>query len=158
MRAHSQPQKTNQLPHSVSTNVPSGFTYMGPQYPRLEPGVYLARGVHVDGPVWLKKYRRWSLRVEYALATQEIAVSAFYNLGNDPSGWSVPRNGNYARDWAVVNGGRPFPRQEMSPEVFLDGKFLEVKVDDCGGSEDGGTKHEAQVYSVVKKVLSARLP
>ena len=63
------------------------LVWEGVDYPRVSPGVYqvIGNGV-VQGPVWLRNYLRWSIRIEFTLLSGEGYVSRFFNLGSNRAG------------------------------------------------------------------------
>ena len=137
-------------------DVASTFIWRGPDYPLLTPGRYTVRGSRFQGPQWVPTYRRWSLRVEFALTTEPGSVSAFFNFGADKSGAKLGRQSRYFKAWTIANGELPRRGQAMTPDVFLDGQFFEVEVASCDSDSEGKAKPEAEVYSRIVKIISAR--
>ena len=155
--------KTPSVPKSrctqiVSISEGSGLIWRGPEYPILTSGRYTVRGVRIQGPQWCRSFRRWSLRVEFTLVDDPMLVSAFFNLGDDPSAQQIGRQSRYYKAWVIANGGHPRRGQSMSPDVFLDGQFFEVEVESCNLDSEGQPKPDAEVYSRVTKILAARWP
>lgn len=134
------------------------MVWRGPDYPLLDPGRYVVRGVKVQGPEWVRSYSRWSVRIEFALTTEPGFVSAFFNLGNERSTRRIGRQSRYFKAWSVANGGLPYRGQDMSPEMFLNGQFFEVEVENCDRDSEGTPKPEAEVYSRITKVQRAWTP
>ncbi len=142
----------------VCIDAASDMVWRRPEYPILSAGRYTVRGVDVQGPQWLRNYRRWSLRLEFALVTEPVSVSAFFNLGNDPSGQRIRRQSRYYKAWVLANGGHPQKGQKMSPDVFLEGQFFEVEVESCNVGPDGEPKPKAEHYSRITEIIAARGP
>lgn len=142
----------------VPINVGSGMVWRGPDYPLLDPGKYIVRGVKVQGPEWVRSFQRWSLRIEFALVSEPGLVSAFFNLGPDKATKSIGRQSRYFRAWAIANGGPPSRGQEMSADVFLDGQFFEVQVEHCDTDARGEPKQRAEIYSRITRLIRAWTP
>jgi hypothetical protein len=133
----------------------SDLVWTGADYPMLEPGNYLVCGVKVQGPEWLKRYRRWSIRIEFALAHEPGTVSKFFNMGTDPAGPTPGgKHSDYCKAWTLANGELPRRGEKMSPERFLDGQFFRVQVDTVKRGDDGNEKPEAEFYSRIVKFVS----
>jgi hypothetical protein len=134
-------------------------TWEGVTYSRVPPGIYSAVAVRVQGPVWLK-YGRWSALVEFELLgeTDTVRVCAFFPMGNHPTRTTIGRHSNYFQAWAIANGELPRQGQVLELEVFLEGQVFEIEVDDNRVDSAGLEKTDAEVYSVVRRVLSATRP
>ena len=150
--------ETHRLPQVVSIDRSAGLVWRGPDYPVLSPGKYIVRGVKVQGPEWVRSYRRWSVRIEFHLISEPVSVSAFFNLGDDQSGYRVGRQSRFYKAWVIANGDHPRRGQTMSPELFLEGQFFEVEVESCNRDAEGKPKQGAEVYSTVTRILSATWP
>ncbi len=85
-------------------------------------------------------------------------VSSFFNFGNDPAKQRIGRKSKYFEAWTLANGEMPKKGQAMSPEVFLDGQFFWVMVEDLKNRADGGEKDDSEVYSRITKFLSVERP
>jgi hypothetical protein len=162
MRAASRLQRiaepTRQRAEIVNISEGAALVWRGPEYPVLPGGKYTVRGVQVQGPQWLPNYQRWSLRVEFTLIDDPVLVSAFFNFGMDRNRPHIGRRSRYYKAWVLANGEHPRKRQDMSPNVFLEGKFFEVEVQPCNRDEHGQPKPDAEIYSTVTKIISARWP
>jgi hypothetical protein len=145
------------LPAATKVVVPP-LIWEGQEYPRMEPGRYLVRGLKIQGPEWVRAFSRWSLRVEFATVHEPGGVSAFFNLGSDRLKQYIGRQSKYFQAWTIANGGLPRKGEQMSPEVFLDGQFLWVTVEDSKRKTDGSEKVDAEVYSRIAKFHSAERP
>ncbi len=150
--------KAHRLPQVVSIDRSAGLVWRGPDYPVLSPGKYIVRGVKIQGPEWVRSYRRWSVRVEFGLISEPASVSAFFNLGDDQSGYKVGRQSRFYKAWTLANGEHPRRGEVMSPDIFLEGKFFEVEVESCNRDAEGNPKPGAEVYSTVTRILSANWP
>lgn len=135
-------------------NAAPGLVWCGPDYPILSAGRYTVRGVSIQGPAFVRSYRRWSVRVEFALVSEAVSVSAFFNFGDDPAGPKVARQSRFYKAWVLANGEHPRNGQTMTPEIFLQGQFFEVEVADCNRDAEGGPKPDAEVYSRVTRIIS----
>jgi hypothetical protein len=101
----------------------------------------------------VRKDQRWSLRVEFALVTEPGRASAFFNFGNDPRGPHVGRQSKYWKVWVKANGEPPTKGQEMTPDVFLEGQFFSVTIEDALFDSDKATKADAEVYSRITEFI-----
>jgi hypothetical protein len=124
----------------------------------LSAGVYTVTAVRYQGPEWLRSYRRWSVRLEFALVYEPVSVSAFFNLGDDPNGYRVGRQSRFYKAWVIANGEHPRKGQRMDLDVFLEGQFFQVVVADSGKDAERKNKNPAEVYSIVTQILSAERP
>jgi hypothetical protein len=134
------------------------LVWQGAEYPRIEPGRYWVRGVKIQGPEWVRKYQRWSLRAEFALVHEPGNASAFFNMGNNPSGPHIGRQSRYWKAWTMANSGLPHRGQEMSPEVFLQGQFFQVSIEEATQDSSGKVKADAEVYSRITEFHSVEWP
>jgi hypothetical protein len=142
----------------VSTRKTPTLVWQGAEYPRIESGRYLVRGTKFQGPEWVRKYGRWSLRVEFALVYETAVASAFFNMGSNPAGPHIGRHSKYWKVWTLANGELPRRGQPMSPEVFSQGQFFEVSIEDAIQDSDGKTKADAEVYSRITEFHSVEWP
>ena len=143
-------------PRLVGVASGAEMVWEGAEYPVLSPGIYTVRGVGVQGPMWLRSFQRWSVRIEFALVSEPGNVSVFYNLGTDKLAPHVGRQSRYYKNWVLANGEHPRKGQKMSADVFLDGQFLEVEVEFCSRNQAGEQKAEAEIYSRIKRIISVR--
>lgn len=133
-------------------------TWDGPEYAHVSPGLYDAMVTRCQGPTWVRRYRRWSLLIEFELLSENVRVCAFFNLGSDPQRTHSGPQSRYFQAWTIANGGRPSAKQKLDPAVFLDGQIYKIEVSDSAVDSEGQQKAEALVYSRVTAVLSADLP
>ena len=123
-------------------------------YPRYPPGKYevvcIAAKTYTD-----PRYRRAVCWLRFAFTAERGAeISAFANLGRGNCG----RGSKYWRWWVIANAGElPKKRQRMSPRVFT-GKIFQVSVRDVKKRDDGETKQDFEVYSVVDELLRRNWP
>lgn len=127
----------------------------GADYARVPEGTYQAIGVRHQGPDWVRRYSRWSLIVEFELLDDGTRVCAFYNFGNGPEA-KVLRNGNFFKAWTLANGEMPRKGQRMFPDVFLEGQVFIVEVKDSRRNSAEEQKADAEIYSVVTKIISVQ--
>lgn len=133
-------------------------TWDGPEYVRVPPGPYDAVVTRHQGPEWVRRFRRWSLMVEFELLSESKRVCAFFNMGSNPERPRAGPQSRYFLAWTLANGERPRPKQKLDPSVFLDGQIFKVEVEDSQADADGQQKDESLIYSRVRAVLSAALP
>lgn len=145
-------------PKVVDINRNAGLIWRGAEYPMFPAGRYTVRGVRIQGPMWLHSYRRWSLRVEFALIDEPASVSAFFNFGDDRSGCKVGRQSRFYKAWVIAKGEHPKRGEEMSPELFLEGQIFEVDVEECKRDAHGNSKQPAEAYSRIVRIVSAKWP
>jgi hypothetical protein len=120
-------------------------------YVRLPPGEYEAACVEVK--VYRDpRFRRWVARLTFRIFPENDFVCAFLNLGSGEN-QKVGRDSEYRRAWIVANGSQPSKRQVMSARVFKN-KVFRVRVDDVTRRSDGREHLAAEVYSVVKEILT----
>jgi hypothetical protein len=132
----------------------SSLVWKGADYPNIEPGKYTVRGASYQGPDWIKKWQRWSMRVEFALVHEAESVSVFFNMGSDRNGVSFGANSRYYKAWTLANGARPTRGQNMSPDVFLQGQFFEVTITHSSTDESGNQISEDARYSKITEIHS----
>jgi hypothetical protein len=129
----------------------------GKEYPRMDPAIYLIRVHGIQGPEWVRRFSRWSVRLECHTVHELGEVSGFFNLGNDPSGPHVGRGSRYWKAWTLANEAQPQKGERMTPHVFLD-KMFRVQVEDSRKDSEGGIKSDAEVYSRITNFLSLETP
>jgi hypothetical protein len=135
------------------------LTWQGADLPRVSPGEYLAVCVGWQGPEWVRAFRRWSLRLEFSLLAEGIAVSAFYNLGNDATGPHIGRRSRLYAVWSLANGEAPRKGQQMTLETFTDPALLYlVRVADATKDGKDETKPDALVCSRVTDIMKIERP
>jgi hypothetical protein len=135
------------------------LVWQGADLPRVPPGDYQAVCVCWQGPEWCRSFRRWSLRLEFSLLAEGIAVSAFYNLGSDAAGPTMGRRSRLYTVWSMANGEAPRKGQRMTWETFTDPALLYlVRVADSLKDGKDAAKPDALVYSRVTEILRIERP
>lgn len=129
-------------------------TWDGPEYARVSPGRYSAVAIRVLGPQWVRRYRRWSLMVEFELLSESARVCAFFNMGSNPEKPHAGEQSRYFQAWTLANGERPCRKQGLDPAVFLDGQVYQIEVSDSHTDVGGQRKADALVYSRVSQIVS----
>jgi hypothetical protein len=148
-----QPKRATVL--QISEDV--GPVWDGKVYPRMDPSIYLIRVHTIQGPEWVRRFSRWSIRLECQLMYEPGEVSGFFNLGNDRSGQRAGRASRYWKAWTLANEAAPRKGERMDPRVFLD-KMFEVQIEDSQKDSEGGLKSDAEVYSRITKFVSLVTP
>lgn len=129
-------------PHLVSEAEPEiGW----PEYPRIEPGDYLAycntARVYHD-----PAFRRWTCLLRFDVLSNDMHVLAkvpmWLNLGDGPKA-HAPRRSRYLEEWVKARGAPPVRSDRLSPNVFTR-RLAKVHV---------GDNNSVVPYSVVKKIL-----
>jgi hypothetical protein len=105
-----------------------------------------------------KKYQRWSLRIGLGLVNEPGNVSAFFNMGSNPSGGKIGRQSVYWKAWTLANGEPPRKGEEMTPDRFFEGQSFRVVVDYVNKGDDGELKPEAELYLRITKFVSVERP
>jgi hypothetical protein len=122
-------------------------------YTVTDDGPLLVRVLEVQGPEWIRKYQRWSIRLECKGVFEPVSLSLFLNLGGAKGGPGVPgRQSKYYKHWTMGNGGPPKKGQEMNWEVFL-GKFFVAKVEKSTTDAKGKEKIEEEIYSRISEFV-----
>ena len=104
--------------------------------------------------MWVRGFRRWSLRVEFSLLSGDGVVSAFFNMGNDPAGPRIGRRSRFYGVWCQANGETPKKGQKMAPEALLDASLVYLlRVEDAMKDSKDEAKPDALVYSRVTEIL-----
>jgi hypothetical protein len=113
----------------------------------------MVRVVELQGPEWVRAYRRWSLRPECIVVDEGISLSAFFNLGNNPEGPSTPgRQSRYFQAWVMANGEPPQKGEPLDWNIFL-GKYFTAEVADCTRDSKDREKCEGQIYSRITEFV-----
>jgi hypothetical protein len=99
--------------------------------------------------MWLRRYRRWSLRIEFELLDDCQRVSRFFNFGANPEKPESRRGSHYFKWWTAANGELPRRGQSMSPEVFFEGQVFRVSVEDASNDGEQQAKEDSEIYSRV---------
>jgi len=118
----------------------------------MPSGLLEVRPTKIQGPEWVRAFRRWSLRIECNTVDEPGEVSAFFNMGSDPTRPKIGRQSNYYKAWVLANGGAPMKGEEMSPDVFLH-KYFRVRIGQSTKDKSGADKPEAEVYSKITEFV-----
>jgi hypothetical protein len=122
-------------------------------YPRLNAGRHMVRVVDLQGPEWVRAYRRWSLRLECIVVDEGVAVSAFFNFGTNRNAPSTPgRQSKYFKAWVVANGDPPRKGEPLDWNIFV-GKYFTVEVADCTRDSNDREKSDAEIYSRITEFV-----
>lgn len=141
-----------------ASNCP-GLVWEGADLPQVAPGDYQAVCIGWQGPEWVRAFRRWSVRVEFSLLAEGTLVSAFFNLGSDPTAPRIGRRSRFYAVWCLANGDTPRKGQRMTFEILTDPTLLYlVRVADSLKDGKDGLKAESMVYSRVTEVLRIERP
>ena len=128
--------------------------WQGADYPRVLSGDYQAVCVGWQGPQWVRAYRRWSLRLEFSLLSEDSHVSAFLNMGANPERPHIGRRSKFYVLWCQANGEMPRKGQQIALETFTEpGLLYLVRVENGLNDSNGDAKPDLLVYSRVTEVL-----
>jgi hypothetical protein len=137
---------------------PSAPVWHGEEYPRIESGRRVVCVHHLQGPVWVRAFRRWSLRLECLTVDEPGRVSGFLNLGGDKDKLQIPgRQSNYFKVWSMANGGPPRKGQSLEWEILID-KWFRVQIEKCTHNSKGEPKPDSDVYSRITEFLELTGP
>lgn len=136
-----------------------GLTWQGVDLPRISPGDYQAVCVRWQGPEWVRTFRRWSIRLEFSLFAENTSVSAFLNMGSNPTGPHIGRRSRFYAVWSMANGEAPRKGQRMTWETFTEaGLVYLVRVADAVKDGKDELKPDSLVYSRVTEILKVERP
>jgi hypothetical protein len=124
----------------------------GTGYSRIPPGVYSVLGHSWQGPMWIKKFKRWGIRVQFAVLGEDALVSRFFNLGDDPQGPRIGRKSSYFQWWCAANGEPPKRGQKPLPNVFCDGQQFSVVIEDAHKDGKQKAKRDDEIYSKITEL------
>jgi hypothetical protein len=131
-----------------------GLFWQGADYPRVASGDYQAVCIGWQGPEWVRAYRRWSLRLEFSLFSENSTVSAFLNMGEDPARPHIGRRSKFYALWCQANGEMPRKGQQIALETFTEpGMLYLVRVENGLNDGKGDAKPDSLVYSRVTEIL-----
>jgi hypothetical protein len=116
----------------------------------VNPGRYQATCTEVHLPKVFRAYKRWYMRVDFAIHDDGSIVSLYLNLGDGthPNTQLGSRSG-YWRVWTVCVGRNPIKGEPMDPAKMLG---AEVTVTVVTKERHGGGE-----YSVVSEVKAPEL-
>lgn len=131
--------------------------WQGAERMRIPAGEYTARCVNSQGPMWVRQFGRWGLRLEFLIDPDEYALSCFFALGENKRTPYIGARSKYYKAWVLANGGPPYKGQAMTPEVFLDPALsFTVRVGDSTKDTENNMKEDALIYSRIDTVLKAQ--
>lgn len=131
------------------------WVWDGVPFARVRPGIYDAVGVNLQGPEFVRRYQRWSVRVGFQLLTEDVEVSAYFNFGRGEAPRFL-RAGRFVEAWTIANGGPPLKGECMDAAIFLEsGRMFTVQVEDARIDPNRAPKAEEQIYSRVKRIVRA---
>jgi hypothetical protein len=123
----------------------------GKEYQRHDQGERLIQVCEIQGPEWVRRYSRWSIRLGCCLTDELGEVSYFMNMGTNREGPRAGRHSNYYNAWTLANGDPPRKGEVMDPKIFL-GKFFRASIEDCGKDSNDRDKLPGEVYSHIKEL------
>jgi hypothetical protein len=129
----------------------------GKEYQRHDQCERLIQVCEIQGPEWVRRYSRWSIRLGCRLTDEPGEVSYFINMGNNREGPRVGRHSNYYKAWTLANSGPPRKGEPMDPRIFLD-KFFRARIADCSKDSDDRDKPKGEVYSHITELLELVSP
>lgn len=144
----------------LQNSVSSILVFDGKEYPRLDCGLREVRVREIQGPEWVRPYRRWSLRVGCHMLDEPGEVSAFFNLGSDPSRPSMGK-GRQSKIYKLVKlalGRAPRRGEKVDFNLLLVDKCFVVRIEDCKHDSDGQAKDEGEVYSRITEFVKCTGP
>jgi hypothetical protein len=122
-------------------------------YPVTDDGRMLVQVVKLQGPEWVRKFQRWSLRIECTGVYESVDLSLFVNLAGDKNKPGLPgRQSNFYRYWTMANGQPPKKGQAMNWDVFL-GKYFMAEVGKVRTDASGQEKAEGEIYSRISHFI-----
>jgi hypothetical protein len=125
----------------------------GRDYQRLETGLREVYVAEVQGPEWVRSFRRWSLRIGCCTVDEPGEVSAFVNLGEgDRPSLGKGRQSRAYRLIVLALGGPP-PRGQIDFKQILVGKHFLVRIDDCAFDSRNRQKSEGEIYSRIAEFV-----
>ena len=133
--------------------------WKGHDYPRIESGLREVRTHHIQGPEWVRSFRRWSLRIECHILDEPGIVSAFFNFGNDPTSPSMGkgRQSRFYKLWVLATGEPPKRGEQIDFNALLQKCFL-VRIEDSSQDSRGQAKPEGEVYSRITEFVAVAGP
>lgn len=134
----------------------------GQEYPHIESGVREIVVTAIQGPEWVHRFRRWSIRIVCQALDEPVTVSAFVNLGTgEKPCLGRSRQSRIYQLICLALGRAPDFQENINLRQILIGRFFLVKIEDCDRNSRGDSKVKGEVYSRVTefiKVAGPRLP
>ena len=125
---------------------------------RVPTGRYQGVAVRTQGPEWVRRYRRWSILVEFELLSGDGVVPCFYNLGSNPERPHAGRMSRYFQAWCLANSEPPRQWQQLDPATFMDGQVYTIEVTDGLKDHEGNLKPDGTVHSRVTAIIAVESP
>lgn len=92
--------------------------------------------------------------MEFCLLSEDLCVSAFFNMGGNKRHCDIGRRSRFYAVWCLANGEPPRKGQQMALETFTDeGLLYLVRVADAVKDAKDEAKPAALIYSRVTEVL-----
>jgi hypothetical protein len=130
----------------------------GIDYPHLEPGLREVYVAEIQGPEWVRSYRRWSIRIECCTVDEPGTVSAFFNLGKEKSpSLGRSRQSKIYKFVTMALGRAPEVHERIEFEAFI-GKHFFVRIEDCHLNSRGEKKLDGEVYSHITEFVRLVTP
>lgn len=120
---------------------------------RVAAGRYQAAAVRVQGPQWVRRYRRWSLLLEFELLSGDGIIPCFFNMGTNPEKPHAGPQSRYFKAWAMAHGELPTKGQKLDAAEFMDGQIYLLEIADSETDSEGSQKDESLLYSRVSRIL-----
>lgn len=127
-------------------------------YDHIQPGEYTGYCRSVK-TYFDSHWRRWVCQSQWDIVDDSrmntlAQITKFFNLGEAKTPKATSRRANYWRAWVDANAGRPPMRgQKMNPNIFLR-RFARVTVADVEKDFNGNALSDAEVYSVISKIVT----
>ena len=114
--------------------------------PRIAPGEYRATCTAISQPMMYSKFKRWYMRVDFAIHGDGSIVSKYINLGEgkEPNTMHGFRT-DYFKLWSAAMGRKPEKNEPMDPAKIVGVEFLVMTTDKKLG-------RAGEAYSVVESV------
>ena len=129
----------------------------GKEYAKHDRGERMVCAHEIQGPEWVTRFQRWSVRIGFHFMDEPGEVSCFLNLGNRKEAPYVGKRSRYYEAWTLANGGPPNKGDSMSADIFLNKCFLALVEDstlgaDFGENRERNTKPAGEVYSHISEL------
>jgi hypothetical protein len=133
------------------------MAWHGAERPQITPGEYSARCTGFQGPMLVRQFGVWKVRLEFVLDPDDHLVSCFFALGQDKKNLHIGQRSKYWKAWVRANGSPPRQGQDMSPGVFVNESLVyTVKVSNATKDGKNPVEEKALAYSRIDDILSIR--
>jgi hypothetical protein len=135
-----------ELNDSTFSFMPVANNRSAPERTRMEPGEYRATCTAIRPPEVYRAFKRWYMRVDFAIHGDGQVMSKYINLGigEKPNMQLGPRT-DYYKLWVQAVGRKPEHNEPMDPARIVGVDFLVT----VGDKSHGGA---GEVYSTVESV------